>query len=80
MNMEKYIVRLTDEECRKLETIVKKLKGTSQKIKRAIVLLKVDADGPDWKDQDIADVFFARDCVSRICGNDWLLKVSIDGH
>ena len=38
MNTEKYIVRLNDEERQELNTIVKKLKGTSQKIKRAIVL------------------------------------------
>jgi len=47
MNTEKYIVRLSDEERLELESIVKKLKGTSQKVKRAIVLLKADADGPD---------------------------------
>jgi len=40
MNTEKYIVRLTDEERLELETIVKKLKGTSQKVKCAIVLFK----------------------------------------
>ena len=40
MNTEKYIVRLTGEERQKLETIVKKLKGASQSVKRAIVLLK----------------------------------------
>ena len=53
MNTEKYIVRLSDEERRELEILVKKLKGTSQKVKRAIVLLKADADGPDWTNEQI---------------------------
>ena len=56
MNTEKYIVRLTDEERQKLETIVKKLKGTSQKVKRAIVLLKADADGPNWTNEKIREL------------------------
>jgi hypothetical protein len=53
MNTEKYIVRLTEVERQKLETIVKKLKGTSQIVKRAIVLLKADADGPNWTNEQI---------------------------
>ncbi|MCL2119326.1 MAG: hypothetical protein FWH27_12965 [Planctomycetaceae bacterium] len=43
MNSEKSIVRLTDEERQELQSIVKTLKGTSQKVKRAIVLLHADA-------------------------------------
>ena len=53
MNTEKYIVRQTGAERQKLETIVKKLKGTSQKVKRAIVLLKADANGPKWTNEQI---------------------------
>ena len=56
MNTEKYIVRLSDEERQDLEKIVKKLKGTSQKLKRAIVLLKADADGPDWTNEQIHEL------------------------
>ena len=56
MNTEKYIVRLTDDERQQLEAIVKKLKGTSQKVKRAIVLLKADADGPDWTNEKIREL------------------------
>jgi len=56
MNTEKYIVRLCEEERRELEIIVKKLKGTSQKVKRAIVLLKADADGPDWTNEQISEL------------------------
>ena len=43
MNTEKYIVRLSDEERQELETVIKKLKGTSQKVNRALALLHADA-------------------------------------
>lgn len=56
----KYVVRLTDEERCELELVVKKLKGTSQKVKRAQVLLKADAEGPSWTDQRIAEAFGCR--------------------
>ena len=56
----KYIVRLTDEERHVLRDVVKKLKGTSQKVRRAHVLLKADADGPNWTDKKIAEAFFCR--------------------
>jgi hypothetical protein len=56
----KYIVRLTDEERDELQEVVKKLKGTSQKVRRAQILLKADADGPNWTDQRIAEAFSCR--------------------
>ena len=56
----KYVVRLTDQERCELEQVVKKLKGTSQKVRRAQVLLKADADGPNWTDQRIAEAFGCR--------------------
>lgn len=56
----KYIVRLTDEERQRCEQVVDQLKGTSQKVKRANILLKADADGPGWTDQQIADAFRCR--------------------
>jgi Homeodomain-like domain len=59
--MEKrYIVRLTDEERDELENVVKKLKGTGQKVRRAQILLKADADGPNWTDKQIAEAFSCR--------------------
>jgi hypothetical protein len=56
----KYIVRLNDQEREELRYVVKKLSGTSQKVKRAQVLLKADADGPAWTDARIADAFGCR--------------------
>ncbi len=38
----------------------KKLKGTSQKVRRAQILLKTDADGPAWTDARIAEAFGCR--------------------
>jgi len=56
----KYIVRLTDRERSELLTVIKKLKGTSQKVRRAQILLKADADGPNWTDERIAEAFLCR--------------------
>ncbi len=56
----KYIVRLSDEERKLLEEVIKKLKGTSQKVRRAQILLKADADGPAWTDARIAEAFSCR--------------------
>ena len=56
----KYIVRLTDQERQVLAEIVKKLKGSSQKVRRAQILLKADAEGPAWTDQQIAEAFGCR--------------------
>ena len=43
-----------------------RLKGSSQKARRARILLKVDADGPGWTDQRAADAF---DCRVRTVEN-----------
>src|SRR5450432_645415 len=56
----KYIVRLSDEERGHCQEIVKNLKGSSQKFRRAQFLLKADADGPAWPDVKIAEAFDCR--------------------
>lgn len=56
----KYIVRLSDEERQELHSVIKKLSGTSQKVRRAQILLKADAEGPGWTDARIADAFNCR--------------------
>jgi Homeodomain-like domain len=56
----KYIVRLSKRERELLAEVVKKLKGTSQKVRRAQVLLKADADGPAWSDNRIAEAYGCR--------------------
>lgn len=56
----KYIVRLSAKERRVLQEVVKKLSGSSQKVRRAQMLLKADAAGPAWTDQRIAEAFDSR--------------------
>lgn len=56
----KYIVRLTVDEQTFCEQIIKKLKGSSQKVRRAQMLLKADANGPGWPDSRIAEAFNCR--------------------
>jgi hypothetical protein len=55
-----YVVRLSDEERGICQAIVKKLKGSSQKFRRAQILLKADADGPGWTDVRLAEAFNCR--------------------
>ncbi len=56
----KYIVRLSDQERQDCSQVIEKLNGTSQKVRRAQILLKADADGPAWIDVKIADAFNCR--------------------
>lgn len=56
----KYIVRLSDEERARCQQVIKALKGSSQKARRARILLKADADGPGWPDVKIAEAFNCR--------------------
>ena len=56
----KFIVRLSDEERGVCQQVIKNLKGSSQKVRRAQILLKADADGPGWTDSKIAEAFNCR--------------------
>lgn len=56
----KYIVRLTQEERHHLHKTIKKLSGSSQKVRRAHILLKADANGSSWTDSRIAEAFNCR--------------------
>jgi hypothetical protein len=56
----KYIVRLTEAERATCQEVIKKLKGTSEKVRRGQILLKADADGPAWTDAKIAEAFSCR--------------------
>jgi hypothetical protein len=67
--LKKYIVRLTDAERATLMEVVKKLKGSSQKVRRAQILLKADVGGPGWTDAKAASKKYFQDFpynVSRI--------------
>jgi transposase len=56
----KYIVRLSDEERQVCQEVIKNLKGTSQKVRRAHILLKAVADRLGWTDAQIAEAFNCR--------------------
>lgn len=52
-----YKVSLTESEIKILKEVIKKLKGTSQKVRRAQILLK---SSEDWTDKQIAEAFLCR--------------------
>jgi hypothetical protein len=56
----KYIVRLSKKERETLAEVIRRLAGSSQKVRRAQILLKADARGPGWTDARIADAFSCR--------------------
>lgn len=62
----KYIVRLSADERQHLQAVIKKLSGSSQKVRRAQILLKADAEGPNWTDRQIAEAF---DCRTKTVEN-----------
>ena len=66
MPQKKYIVRLTAQEREICQQTVRKLNGSSEKVRRAQILLKADADGPGWTDQQIA---YAISCRTKTVEN-----------
>jgi hypothetical protein len=58
--IKKYVVRLSAEERGICEDILKKLKGSTQKFRRAQILLQADVDGPGWTDAQIAVAYHCR--------------------
>src|ERR1041385_1682813 len=56
----KYIVRLTVEERATCEATIQKETGKSEKLRRATILLKADADGPAWDDAKISEAVGCR--------------------
>ena len=60
MPQKKYIVRLTAQEREVCRQTVRKLSGSSEKVRRAQILLQSDADGPGWTDQRVADALSCR--------------------
>lgn len=58
----KYVVRLADAERVLLAELLKTKRVAAQKMRRAQILLKADANGPNWPDGKIAEAF---DCPTR---------------
>jgi transposase len=53
----RYIVRLTVQERKELQNLIKKGKTQAYRIKHAHILLAVDADGPNWPDHQVAKAY-----------------------
>lgn len=60
-----YIVRLTSDERKQLEEIVRKGKAPAYKIKHANILLNVDANGPNMGDEKIATILHCHRNTAR---------------
>ena len=56
----RHIVRPTEEERRTCDATSEKLKGSSQKARRARVLLQADVDGPRWTGRQVAEAYRRR--------------------
>ena len=62
----RYHVTLSPSESTQLREVIKRLSGSSQKVRRALILLKADSAGPNWTDAQIADAF---DCRTKTVEN-----------
>jgi hypothetical protein len=81
----RYAVRLFDDERGVCQDILKRLKGRSEKVRRAQILLKADADGPGWPDSMIAEPpsgFREATTRERRTKVDWAIEVAqlLDTH
>lgn len=56
----RYIVQLSQSEKEQLHEVIKTLSGSSQKVRRAQILLKADIEGANWTDGQIAEAFNCR--------------------
>ena len=68
--MKKYIVRLTDSERDMCCEVIRTLKGTSQKVRRAQMLLKADTGGGRGRTPELPMLFPAAQRPSRMSGKD----------
>ena len=64
--VKKYIVRLTDAERKICREVIDKPRSASSKRRRAQILLKCDAEGPNWTDAQVAEAF---DCRTKTVEN-----------
>ncbi len=58
--LKKYIVRLTDPERQVCRDVIDRPRSAASKRRRAQILLKCDADGPNWTDARVAEAFDCR--------------------
>jgi transposase len=53
--LKKYIVRLSEEEKASMEKLISSGSGPARKLNHARILLKANADGPNWSDKKIGE-------------------------
>ena len=61
----KYIVRLTADELKELENLLKKGKTQAYRVKHANILLAINADGPNWSDRQAAKAYKCHENTAR---------------
>ena len=66
----KYVVRLSNEERAECQSVIKKLSGSSEKVRRAQILLKAAADRCAWTDEQISEALAVEPKPSRTFAND----------
>ncbi len=62
----KYIVRFSEQQRYSLQEVMKKLKGSSQKVRPAQILLKADIEAANWTDERMVEAF---DCRTKTVEN-----------
>jgi transposase len=63
----KYIVRLSEEERTRLDKLISSGTGAARKLNHARILLKADADGPNWTDEKIEEALdISQSTIERV--------------
>src|SRR5262245_52610107 len=67
ISVKRYVVRLSGEERRQLETLVRKGKSPARRLLKARILLKADVSeaGEGWSDSRIIEALDARRCIGQ---------------
>ncbi len=71
----KYMVRLTAAERKTPVEAIKKLKGTSEKVRHTQILLQADVEDPAGSDARIAEPSIAGCTPSKIYASVWLPRI-----
>ena len=77
--VKKYVVKLTEEERERLDTLIRSGKHSAQKLTKARILLKADASeaGEAWSDSRIVRPWTPASRRSPEPGSSWLKKGSM---
>ena len=63
----KYVVRLSDEERSELEKLISSGSSPARKLNHARILLKADAEGPNWSNEKIEEALeICKSTIDRV--------------